>query len=88
MALPSSTFYQDLYVKWLTYIATGKPVKSFFLLGDENIREMRSTFQSLGSIAAFTDWLRKQAQDECANGGDLTQVGASCFDVMGDGRWD
>lgn len=87
MALPSSTLYQDLYVKWLTHLATDRPVKSFFLEGDENIREMRSTFQRLSEVSAFTDWLQLKAQQECAAGGNLNQIGAATFDVMGDGRF-
>lgn len=83
MSLSTSTNFQVIYEKWMAYLATGRPIKSFFLEGSENIREMRSTYQSLDSVQKFTDYLLQMAQEECNNGGNMLKANAALFDIMG-----
>lgn len=77
--MSTSTFYQDLLEKFKEHLLTGRPIDSFFIQGAQNIRDMRSTFQSLGSISKFIDWLERKAANEAAG----NPQGAALFRIMG-----
>lgn len=84
MSLPISTFYRDFYARWIQYVSTDKPINSFFLSGSENISEMRATYQTLGSVEKFTEYLLNKAQEEEAYGGNTGLMNSSCFQIMGE----
>ena len=77
--MASSTFWQNTLEKFKDYIETGSNVDAFFISGSQNMRDLRTTYQSLGSIAAFLDYLERKAQVEAAG----AEQGAAFFSLMG-----
>ena len=83
MSIANSTHYQDMFETWLTHLDT-MPPEAFFTSGTQNMREMEDKYNALGDVAKFTAWLQGQAQEECANGGNLLKQGSALFDIMGE----
>ena len=79
--ITTGTMYRDLYSKWVTYLATQKPISSFFIGSSQNDKELKTQFQSLGNdIPKFTDWLEKKANSEV----DGIPTGSMLFLCTGD----
>jgi len=76
--------WAQILAEWQTALAK-KAIEAFFIAGVENRNNMRTTYQSLGSIQAFTDYLIRMAQQE-AMGGDMNVMCHSTFGVTENGR--
>lgn len=77
--MSTSTFYTDLLAKFKAHMLTEMPVDAFFINSAQNIRDMRATYQNLGSISRWIDWLEQKAQEEQAG----NAPGAALFSIMG-----
>ena len=76
--------YRQIFERFKNHIAT-KPVDSFFLSSTENLNKMRDTYQALGSVARFLEWLEiKALEEEAVTDGDFTtSAGAGIFVKIG-----
>ena len=73
-----TTWAQHL-VDWKDALASGD-INRFLISSMENSREMRTTYQTLNSIAKFTEWLEMKAAEEASGynpGTIFTSVGGS-----------
>lgn len=68
--------WQQLWLKWQTALLN-RNIESFFLSETQNRADLRTQYQKLGSVSAFSDWLQGKAQEEAlgSNGGMLFSVG-------------
>jgi len=55
--------YVELLAKWREAILN-QEIEAFFTKAEENSTEMRTTYQTLGNIERFSEWLEKKARDE------------------------
>lgn len=58
--------YRTILNNFLTYLkdTSGKNPEAFFISSNENIRQMRVTYQTLGSLQRFLEWLEEMATNE------------------------
>ena len=56
-------YWSDLLAEWQTAVRK-KAIEAFFISATENRNNTRTTYQTLGSIQAFTDYLIRMAQQE------------------------
>jgi len=73
-------YWREILNKFKEHIRTA-PAETFFRKGSQNIRELQTQYQSLGSVTNFIDWLELRAIEE-ENG---LSLGASAFIVLGRG---
>jgi len=69
----------ELYESWKEALANNN-INAFFLKAEENSHEMRTTYQTLGNIERFTNYLRKRALWEI---NDYTEGEISSLNVGG-----
>ena len=50
-------------INWKDAISSGQ-IERFLISSVENSREMRTSYQTLGSVAKFTEWLEMKASEE------------------------
>ena len=55
--------YAEILNNFLTHLKT-KPAETFFVVSNENSKQMRVEYQRLGSVSAFIDWLQAKVMEE------------------------
>lgn len=72
-------FYKEFYDKFKAHLLV-KPVDSFFISSSENVNRMRTTYQALGSLTRFLEYLEQKVIEELAlEEGFLNEPGAAAF---------
>ena len=56
-------YWQELLAEWLVAVRKNA-THTFFISGVENRNNQRTTYQTLGSIQAYTDYLIRMADQE------------------------
>ena len=77
-------YWNDLLSEWQTAVRK-RQTEAFFLSAVENRNNQRTTYQMLGSITKYTDYLIDQAAME-AEGHDTNVMLQSTFGVTENGR--
>lgn len=56
-------FWRTELERFKTHIAS-RPVDAFFIMSNENSREMKVVYTRLGNITSFMEWLEMMADQE------------------------
>lgn len=77
-------YWQELLAEWLVAVRKNA-THAFFIAGVENRNNQKTTYQTLGSIQAYTDYLIKMADQEKYSTGNNIMT-SSTFGVTRNGQ--
>ena len=77
-------YWQELLAEWQAAVRK-KSIEAFFISAVENRNNMRTTYQTLGSVTMYTDYLIRMAQQESMGIG-MNVMTHSTFGVTENGQ--